>query len=148
MRLIIIIILISFFQNQFAQECRDSISKYFSIIDTAKRDVAIFVDEEPEILKNSLLSDLISNEISNCAPKYCIDRIRIAFIVETDSTLSNIIVCPKSDKSNIPDIDIEENRIKHCLVNLFQNIKTSPAKKNGIPIARFYFSIIIFECMD
>jgi hypothetical protein len=148
MKTLLSLILLLLIESIQAQDCKDSIKNYSSYIDLTKRNVVLFADERPGIFKDNSLPDLINREINLDDIKCCPMYIWFAFIVETDSTLSNIVVCPQFAFCDSTELISREGiLLKDRFRKLFSGIKTAPGLLNGHPIAVEHYSKIHYECM-
>lgn len=146
---ILILILILTLKSLQAQECEDLIMNYFSQIDTTERKVVLIAEEMPSIFKDNSLFNKLSKEIKSYDLSCCPIYVWYAFIVETDGTLSNIMICPQFMYCDSPDIIDENTKILTDQFNeVFSKIKTKPGKINNKPVAVANISKIHYECFD
>jgi hypothetical protein len=118
-----LILAVLFITSLPGQDCRYEVSKYFSRLDTSERPVYQFVDEMPGILNNDIFMKLLSSDSGLLKDiKCCPLRVWINFVVEPDSSLTNIVVCTKMEFCNdsiaINESRMFNNRIKDLLKSL------------------------------
>jgi hypothetical protein len=145
MRVFAILILFTVNLSLKGQVCKDSISNYFSIIDTTERKVVLFAEEMPDLFNDISIFDKINLSELSCCPIY----IWYAFVIEIDGTLSHIIICPQF--LNCDSLEIEEENaviLKAQFHRLFNDIRTNPGKIDGKPVAIAFISRIHYECMS
>jgi hypothetical protein len=97
------------------------------------------VDSMPEVIKNgnilSIMRDNILEIKSSCCPIY----IWHGFVIEADSTLTNIMVCPQLEFCNETVDLVKENQ-------LFQSELLTNLKKQKVAVMSY--DRIHFECFD
>lgn len=92
-----VLMLLSFNISCFSQNnCLTSSIEYHNTIDTTKRIVYLFVETMPELTESNTImkffrNNLIINDSSSCFPLY----IYYGFVIEKDSTISNVMICPE-----------------------------------------------------
>jgi len=149
MRTFAILLLLTISLTLQGQGCKDSISNYLSIIDTTERKVVLIAEEMPDLFDNNTFLTKIGNEIKlselSCCPIY----VWYAFVIETDGTLSNILICPECYSCDSLDIEEKDSKILKAQFNkLFKDIRTNPGKIHGKPVAIAIISRIHYECMN
>jgi hypothetical protein len=120
-------------------DCKTILKNYSNTIDTSKRPVYRVVDKMPDIMTDSKLLEYFAKRIdlvdsSKCFPIY----ISYGFVVEADSSISNIMICPTlmfCDENE--KIDLVEQKYIKQLSGEIQNIKTSAGSLNGKNVAVF-----------
>ena len=84
---------------------QDQWDDYFSSIDTSNRPVYLCVDSMPELTKMNNFLFFIRENLTNVDNDCCPFYIWIGLVIEPDSTISNIFVCPELDCGNIDSIN-------------------------------------------
>jgi hypothetical protein len=149
MKAIVTILAILIFELANGQDCRFKFDDYWSKIDTTLRPVYIMVDSMPEVIKNgnilSFMRDNILEIKSSCCPIY----IWYGFVIEADSTLTNIMVCPQLEFCNDTVDLVKENQLfqSELLTNLKKQ-KVAPGFLKKEKVAVMSYGRIHFECFD
>lgn len=146
----ILIVLIGLVLNDYCYcqvDCITILKNYPNTIDTTSRPVYRLVDNMPEILTDSNLSLFFAERIhiingSKCFPIY----VSYGFVVEADSSISNIMICPTLMfcDDNVK-IDILENEYIKQLTDEVQKIKTSAGSLNGKKVAVYAIGRMHFD---
>ena len=113
------------------QDCFKSFDDYYSSIDTTYRPVFKFVEKMPEILNGNFVMKMINQSPLLDSLQCCPVKVRIGFVVELDSTLTNIQVCTKMMFCDDNLIDEETQKFNHRITKLLSKIKSVPGELNG-----------------
>jgi hypothetical protein len=139
-RFLIVLIGLAFYDHCYCQvDCNTFLKNYPNTIDTSKRPVYRLVDNMPEILTNSKLLEFFATKIhlidsSKCFPIY----ISYGFVVEADSSISNIMICPTlMFCDDYEKVDLVEQKYIKLLTDEIQKIKTNVGFLNGKSVAVF-----------
>lgn len=130
------------------QDCM-KIEDYISTIDTSDRQICLFAEVMPEIMtSNKIISQLSFNknlmDSLQCCPLY----VNLYFVVEIDSTLSNINVCSKMTFCNDSVINSESEMFNKKIKQILSKTKSAPGKHNGEDVAIPVITPIHYECFD
>jgi len=146
--ILIILTLIGLVNYVNGQDCLKEIENYYSSIDTTNRPVFRTVEKIPEILNGEFFMKLINQSQLFDSLQCCPIKMRIRFVVEPDSTLSNIQVCTKMMFCNDESIAVESRKFNDRLTELLSNIKSASGELNGKKVAVACTVPIHFECRE
>lgn len=148
MRTINIFALLCLCLSCFSQnECIGTLKGYKNTIDTTKRAVYSFVEIMPELTETANLMEFFRNNIrvadsSNCFPIY----IYYGFVIEKDSTVSNVMICPELRFCN--DTSTQKINKQVLIENLTLKLlkqKSSVGIRNGKKVAVYTQGRIHFD---
>lgn len=126
------------------QVCKE-IANYYESIDTTNRPVYLVVEKMPEILESTNLMKLFQDsEILKgleCRPI----KVWFAFIIETDSSLTNIEVCANMLECNDSLLQSETAILNERVKSLLKNTKSNSGILNGEKVAVACTSYIRYE---
>jgi len=147
MRAIVTILTILIFELANGQDCRFDFKDYHQNIDTTKRPVYFTVDSMPDLMSTGKLLRFMTEKIhsidNNCCPIY----VWYGFVIEPDSTLSNIATCPQFYFCNDSiDLVLETEYFNKKLKDKLMNCKVKPGLQNGKRVAVSTVGRIHFEC--
>jgi len=116
-------------------------------LDTLTRPVYLDVDKRPERMESlEVMRIFLENNILE-GLTCCAKKAWIVFVVEADSSLSNIQVCSEiGKKSAKTNIEKETNIFNARVKDIFVEIKLSPAMKDGKMVAHPELLEIDLEC--
>jgi hypothetical protein len=129
------------------QDCLNSIEQYYLSIDTTFRPVFKSVEKYPEILNNRdfLMKTGRQSQLFDSL-QCCPVKVQIRFVVESDSTLTNIQVCTKMMFCDDEIIATETDKFNNRMTELLSNVKSIPGELNGKKVAVVCIVPIHFEC--
>lgn len=145
-KVILIILVFVFADNINGQNCFKNFEDYYSSIDTTDRPVFRFVEKEPEIFNGEVVLETILQSQLFKNLQCCPIRVLIGFVVEPDSTLTNIHVCPRMLFCEEDIINKESKTFIQSLTELLGNIKSAPGILNEEKVAVAFLIPIHFEC--
>jgi hypothetical protein len=141
--LIFCILILSVQIQVFSQECYDEYKNYELRLQKNKS-INYFVDEMPEITQNISFAKGLLDAIQLTA---CPFKVQVAFVIEPDSSLSNIFVCAKmmcmTDTCNE---NSAKNKFENDLKNKLKSSKFKPGKHNGKLVPVLVSFPIHYEC--
>jgi len=147
-RFLLILTLIGLVNYANGQDCLKEIENYYSSIDTTNRPVFKFVEVMPEILNGVSFIKVINQSQLFDSLQCCPIKVRIGFVVEPDSTLTNIKVCTKMMFCNDENIAVESKKFNDRLTELLSKIKSAAGELNGKKVAVACTVPIYFECRE
>lgn len=148
MRVFGIFILLCLSLTCFSQnDCITEFKEYKNTIDTTKRPVYSFVETMPELAETNNIMEFFRRNInvadsSSCFPIY----VYYGFVVEKDSTISNVMICPELRFCN--DTLGQEILRQKLIVNLTTQLlkqKSSVGILNGEKVAVYSQGRIHFD---
>jgi len=151
MRKIVIIVLIFIGLANYAngQDCFKKNEDYYLSIDTTDRPVFRFVEKMPEILNREFIMKTLPFQSQLFDSLQCCPiRVWIGFVVETDSTLTNIQVCTKMMFCDEELIVMETEKFNNRMIELLSNVKSISGELNGEKVAVACIIPIHFECRE
>lgn len=147
-RIILIITGVILSSNCFCQlDCKMTLKDYKNTIDTSQRPVYLFVDSMPNILSSNNIANFFTDKIqvidsSKCFPLY----IYYGFVVEKDSSISNVFICPQLDFcEDYDNLEIEQQKMIDCLTKELLKVKTKPGQLNKEKVAVYTVGRIHFD---
>ena len=125
-----------------AQTLKDSITNYYSYVDTTKRKVFVLVEEMPSIVLNNLLQKQVVNKLKFKKTSYSPLRIWFGFVIEKNKKITNIKVYPEYDCRYSKAVIHESNKLVKQFKGLLNTIKTSAGRIMGKSVAVCYSGVI------
>ncbi len=144
---LIIILFFSVINIANGQDCLHEIKDYYSSIDTTERPVFRIAAEMPEIMKPEVFMEILGYQVFDSL-KCCPIRVWCCFVVEPDSSLTNIKVCTKMMFCDNKIINSETEKFNDKVIQQLNNRKSKPGKHNGKNVAVACVMPIRYECFD
>ncbi|HAN76950.1 MAG TPA: hypothetical protein DCQ31_03830 [Bacteroidales bacterium] len=125
-----------------AQDCK---TEYQDYVEKLRLDNSIFFNSTMELNQSQTFA---KNIIDSIKPTACPFKIKIAFVIELDSSLSNIFVCAKMNCFNSAcDEAIEKLKFESDILNYFKSLKLKQGTYDDGILIRSHVAIPLhFEC--
>jgi hypothetical protein len=147
MKTILTILILLIFNCLNAQPCRVEIKNYHSKLNTTSRNIYMIVDDMPDFLNCSQVILMKFSNIDFSSLKCCPIYVWFAFVIENDSRITNILICPEfMFCENEIDLANDTKSVVLQFTKIISEIKTSPGKLNKQPVAFAYISKVYYEC--
>jgi hypothetical protein len=130
------------------QNCLDGfLEDYYLSIDTTDRPIFKFAEKMPEIFDIEKFAKTTHQwQLFDSSLLCCPFRVHIGFVVETDSTLSNIRVCTKMMFCDDEIIAAQSEMFNNRITELLRNVKSIPGESMGKKVAVVCRFPIHFDC--
>jgi len=149
MRTIVTILTLLIFGFANGQDCKFKFDDYCSDMDTTLRPVYIVVDSMPELSKNGNILKFMRENVMDIKSSCCPIYVWYGFIIEPDSSLTNIKVCPQLEFcADSVEYETEVKAFTDRLITNLENKKVVPGHHNKEKVAVVMYGRIHFECFD